>query len=879
MSVYSRSALLSLAVAAALGQVATTASAQALEEIVVTARKTQESLQDAPVAVSAVTNQTIEDMGIRNVNDLANTTSGLSFSKAFGRTTDRPVIRGQSNVLAGVQFGVESGVAYFVDGVYWPGDIQGLDMNSLQRVEVIKGPQSALYGRNTYSGAINFIVAPPTEDVEAYVKASLAQYGEQDYSFSVGSSFWDDKFGARFYARSYNYDGQYKNSLTNHLVGAESTDSGGLYLTFKPIEDLKFSSNMIYRQDDDGPLALFLTSATANNCKPGYRSTYYRDPPGAATRGPTANQYYCGVIPPGVVALNTDPIAATATTAAVPDGTAFDGVETDEYFGTLRADWDIVGSGWTVTSLTGYRSYDNKFGTDSDHSNYYAVVPSFNPAINNFQTPPVGSPQEKEPLFANTNRDVIRSTSTEFRIASPADKRLRGMAGYYWYDYKDTGKDLTFADPNNGDRDYVETISDEAWFGMLSFDFTEGLTLSAEIRYMDETKERWEYCSTAASTGDYNAWTNTCTNYSFTIKPGNPVPGQPAYYSKPLGTVNYHEKADFTSTTPRVTLDWQINENNMLYFVYAKGAKPGGLNGIAGKTIGLPDYKQETSDNYEIGNKLTMFDNRMRLNTAIYYIDASDVQFTQSVPSPTGQGAVTSIATNQGGGETYGLEADLQAAITEAITLSAAYTYTHTEITKGCDDFQFALNTGGVIYNPSLGTVPECSIKGNQYPLVPEQMANMALNYDAPLEGFAGLSLISNFSVSYEGSKYIQVHNLAETGDTTLVNLRLGVRSDNGWQVVAFGRNLTDNDTIPMATRWFDLRTGSAWPGSSSGAPCVPATSLVPCNGPATSPVGYPVTGPAGKAGGADTGSPRAFFGALRPGRTFGIEFRYDFRL
>jgi hypothetical protein len=145
-------------------------------------------------------------------------------------------------------------------------------------------------------------------------------------------------------------------------------------------------------------------------------------------------------------------------------------------------------------------------------------------------------------------------------------------------------------------------------------------------------------------------------------------------------------------------------------------------------------------------------------------------------------------------------------------------------------------------------------------------MANFSLNYDSPMEWGEGLNLISNLGVSYEDSKYVQVHNLAETGETTLVNLRLGVRSDNGWSVVAYGRNLTDSDTIPLATRWFDLRTGST--NITPGVPCNPATATVPCGPPATSPAGYPVTGAPGTAGGADTGSPRAFFGALRRGRT-----------
>jgi outer membrane receptor protein involved in Fe transport len=849
MSRYSRSAFLGFAVAAALGQVPAPVSAQELEEIIVTARKTEEALMSAPVAVSAFTASTIEEKGLTNINDIAQFTPGLSFSQAFGRTTDRPVIRGQSNVLAGVQFGVESGAAYFVDGVYFPGDIQGIDLNSLERVEVIRGPQSALYGRNTYSGAINFITRQPTEDLEARVRAVAAQYGEQDYSFSVGSSFFDDKFGAKLFARSFSYDGEYKNTLTGRKVGSESTKSLGLSLNWQPIDDLEFLANGFYREDDDGPLALFLQPSSMNNCKPGYRSPAYR----SVAPGSNPNQYFCGVVKPGTVALNTDPIAATGGR----DGTAFDGVETDEYFGTLRADWNIAGSGWMVTSLSGYRDYENRFGTDSDHSNAFVLTPNFNPATGAPAIPAIGAPNEKEPLFANTNRNDIRSLSTELRIASPQDRRLRGLAGYYYYDYEDDGSDLTFASPVNGIADYTETVKDEAFFGLVAFDFTDSLTLTAEVRYSEETKERQEYCSTAPSTGDYNPWTNSCTNRSATITPTNPL-----YYNRPLGTVLYDQEAKFDSTTPRVTLDWQITDSTMVYAVYAQGAKPGGLNGIAGVTANVPTYDQEESDNYELGTKLSLFDNRMRLGAAVFFTQATDVQFTQALVNPGTQGAVTSIATNQGEGEIMGIELDLQAAITEALTLSASYSFTDTEITKGCDDFQHVLNTGGIVYNPADGTVAACDISGNRYPLAPEETASLAFNYDAPLAVGNGLSLVSNFSMSYEGSKYVQVHNLAETGNTTLVNLRIGVRSDNGWSIIAFGRNLTDNDTIPMATRWFDLRTGSARICSSTVTTnCIPASPTP------------------GRPGGGDVGSPRAFFGALRKGRTFGVEFTYDFKL
>jgi outer membrane receptor protein involved in Fe transport len=881
MSRIKNSTLLSLAVASALGQVATSAMAQQLEEVIVTARKTEESLQTAPVAVSAFTAKAIEEQGLRSINDLARYTPGLSFSQAFGRSTDRPVVRGQSNVLAGVQFGVESGTAYFIDGVYFPGDIQGIDMNALQRVEVVKGPQSALYGRNTYAGAINFVTRPPTEDLEANVKASFEDYQSHDYSFSVGSSFFNDSFGARVFARDHKYGGQYENSLTGKKVGDESTKSLGLSLTWHPFDDFKASSNLFYREDRDGPLALFLTSANDNNCMPGYRSTYYRNPPGPATRGTNPNQYYCGVIAPGTVALNTDPLLVTDTLGStmMRDGTAFDGVDTKEAFGSLRLDWDIAGSGWVVTSLSGLRDYKNRFGTDSDHSNAFTLLPNFNPgipAVSPFfgqAIPAPGSPSEKEPLFANTNRDDVNSLSTELRLASPQDRRLRGMVGYYYYDYKDKGYDLTFAQPVKGPQSYEETVKDNAVFGLVAFDITPSLTLTAEARYMEEKKTRDEFCS--SDTGDYNYWTFTCTNRSFSI-----TPTSPNYYNRPLGTPLYGDEVKFTSTTPRVTLDWQATPDTMFYGVFSQGAKPGGLNGAAGLLVEKPEYKQETSNNFEVGTKMTMADNRVRVNIAAYFTDAKDVQFTQALPTGGGN-AVTSIATNQGEGQIYGVEFETQAALTDALTVSAGYSYVHTEITKGCDDFEYTLNTGGLVYNPSLGNVKECDISGNRYPLAPEQNGSLVFNYDAPMKAREGLNLVSNFGVSYEGSKYVQVHNLAQTGETTLVNLRFGVRSDNGWSIIAYGKNLTDVETIPMATRWFDLRTGSAY---STPPGCTPA-ALVPCGPAATppgtgpTPTGYPVTGAPGQRGGADTGSPRAFFGALRPGRTFGIEFRYDFKL
>ena len=137
--------VVSLGASALAGQTAiaqsggATAQGPSLEEVVVTARKREESLQDVPLPVTALTEADISNRQVTSLDDVAKFTPGLVFSKVFGRATERPVVRGLASVLAGTNASVETGVAYFVDGVYYPGDIQSLDMNDVARVEVIRG--------------------------------------------------------------------------------------------------------------------------------------------------------------------------------------------------------------------------------------------------------------------------------------------------------------------------------------------------------------------------------------------------------------------------------------------------------------------------------------------------------------------------------------------------------------------------------------------------------------------------------------------------------------------------------------------------------------------------------------------------------------------
>jgi len=777
------------------------AESPAIQDIIVTARKTEERLNDAPVAVTAFTAEVLEDRNLRDLNDIASFTPGLSFSQAFGRSTDRPVIRGLSNVLAGVQFGVESGASIFVDGALFRGDIQTLNFDALERIEVIKGPQSALYGRNTYAGAINFITKTPGNKFRGQVKGRLAENEEYEITAGLDIPIAPDLLAVRVDGRYFTYGGEYRNQLTGKKVGSEESSSiaGTLYAT--PDENVTIRARLQYSKDDDGPIAFFLQPASENNCRPGFRSAAFRR--GGTLTSTNANQYFCGVIRPRpeLVQLNTDRLAD-----GTPDGTAFDGVEVDRWFATINADWDINGSGVILNGIGSYRDEKLLFGSDSDFSNANIFF---------------GNPATTEPLFANTTRSDIEDYSIEARLTTPQDLPLRGLIGFYTYDFTDIGRDLTFNAPRAGEPYGTAgsdrpTVDNSAVFMRVEGDILPNLTVGAEGRIFTETKRLIEFGARGVRS----------------------------------------EQPEFRTdgVDPRFTIDWKPTPETLLYAIYAEGTKPGGLNGGAGTSIGRPAYGDENLKGGEIGLKQGLFRNRVQVNLSAYYNDVSNVQLTTSVPNPSGVGALTSVVTNQGNAEVKGLEVEIQAAPLRQLNLSATYAYIDAKFTAGCDDFEYVLNSGGFRIsdseNPTPAEAPLCSIEGKRLPLGSPHQASVSADWKDALT--PDLDYMINVNASYEASKFIQVHNLAETGDTVLVNAKVGIGGER-WEVSLFGRNLTNEDSIPLATRWFDLRYGFA------------------------PRVGGPGGIPPAVIGRADTGLPRAFFTALRKGRSFGVEAKFKF--
>lgn len=839
-------ALVGLVASAAVPAAAQGSTDEARTEIVVSARKIDESLQDAPVSVTALTEEALAERNVQSVDDLAKFAPGLSFSKAFGRSGDRPVVRGQSNVLANVQFGVESGTAYFVDGIYYPTTLQSLDFNLVERVEVIRGPQSALYGRNTYAGAINFITKEPGDDHFLRLSGRAAEGGEFQYSATLGGPIIGDTLGGLVTGRYYDYQGQYTNELTGLKVGNEQSWNVAGILSFRPFDGLRAKARLSYQQDNDGPLALFLQGSAENNCFPGFRSNFYRSGgvlnSGALATSPGAlnkNQYFCGVIKPGPVRLNTQPIGAAANQQ---DGTAFDGVERELLVTGVNIDWDLV-EGLTLHSSTGYRTETQKFGTDSDHSDANVFL---------------GNPFLTEPLFANSSRNELRDWSQELRLQWEPMEQVRLVGGGFYYFGEDKNVDITktsgeagvfFGQPSLGASSTVNlgsgvgvdpgctatatcssraTVKNWAVFGLAEIKPTENLGVTGELRYMEETKGLSQYGGTGVL--QFNG----------------------------VNTENY--------VTPRVTANWQATSDILLFAVWSKGVKPGGFNGTAGVTVGRPTYAPERATNYEVGIKSSWLDGRLTANLSGYRIDASDVQLTTAVPSSTT--AVNSIATNQGQGKTWGMESEFNYRLDDNWNFTATYAYTSPKFTAGCDQDQWIFTSGGgnffgmgdprtTQFNGVFGGVASCDITGKQYPLTSKHQASFNVGYTKPVAG--GFDFFSNLNGTYESSKFVQVHNAAETGDAFVLGGQIGIRGDR-WSANIFGRNITNEDAIAIATRWFDLRYG--------GAAAAPPTSVAGLNR---------IIADGGSSTTATTGSPRGLFGSLRRPRQLGVELSYEF--
>ncbi len=373
----------------------------------------------------------IESAGLRNAEDVASLTPGFNMAPLFSGDGSTPVIRGLSTTIG------EANVGFFVDGVY-AGSRQTMSNllgNFIQRIEVAKGPQSALYGRNTFGGAINYVTRQPSNEFEGEVEASYGSDGKQGLRATMGGPIGGSGFFFRLVVMSDEFDGFYKNELTGGHQDDRDTKGALGTIAFKG-ENIDVALNVVVSKVDDGDSPLRFEE---NN---DFFFSFAGLPPDF--------QMFTGEVP------------------AHKDGFAYTpgGVERDQVFTSLKIDWDFGPA--TFTSITGYNDFSNDRSTDTDYS-------------------------AREYHYTTANNDV-NEFNQEFRLTSNSDSRVRWMAGAYAYSLEDDGESNAayqgfLLGIFGGLHSQVSQETDTwAIFGSLDWDFTDSLTLSLAARYSNEEK-------------------------------------------------------------------------------------------------------------------------------------------------------------------------------------------------------------------------------------------------------------------------------------------------------------------------------------------------------------------------------------------------------
>ncbi len=666
----------------------------ALEEIVVTARKTEERLQEVPLSITAFSSRDLTERGLNDLTDVSNFTPGFQFEKfnRFGVQGggSRPVIRGQSQILG------EANASIFIDGIQYSDSILSFPFDIVDRVEVIKGPQAALFGRATFAGAVNIVTKKGTNDFENKISGRVAEYDDYEINLMSRGPIVEDKVFYMVHGRYYDKGGQYRNTVTGDKVGQEESINFNASLEFRPSDAFTAVLSGGYGEDNDGGASVTLQERTENNC--------FLD---------IARQYYCGeVVEQNEVELNSD---------LWPDGTF--GLDKDVVRLSAKLEYDL--DGLTITSNTGYFASNSRYGFDADFTGAVA------------------------PLGGGFNRIAVGSRdewSTELLIQTSSEERLRGLAGVYYYKSRfDFREDRLNGSTNDSGEARVDNW---AVFSKIDFDITERITASGELRYAED-------------------------------KIGNDNPARVA---------NPFVESTFKSWSPRFTVDWQVNDESLVYSSVAKGNKPGFINAAQGIPPEFLAASEEKSWNYEIGTKNTLLDGRMTLNAALYYIDWTNQQLTTNVI--LANGLPQSAVVNAGETKVEGFEIEMTNAFTDHFTGGFGYNLSDAKF-KVFDDPEYGTFFG----NPSVA--------GNQTPNSSKHQFNLFGRYSYPVAD--GIDAFLRGDFSYAERKYAQIFNLAHTGDQKLLNVKVGLEADD-WLVTLFVNNVTDDRTPTSVVRYVDFQ-------------------------------------------------------------------------
>jgi iron complex outermembrane receptor protein len=587
-------------------------------DIVVTAQRREERLQQVPLSVSALSAASLEERGVANLRNITNFVPNVELS-----VSNRPTAGGSAYAawIRGVgsgdySFPTDPGIGLYLDNIYMARTLGGLlTLSDIERVEVLRGPQGTLYGRNTIGGAVNIVTrAPSLTKFSGELVGRVGTRGRIDGTASISAPLIEDVLGIKLSAGSFNQGGVGRRLITGERMNNENRLVFRAGLLFQPTSDFSVDIRADYsRQRNRGSLAQIAEFYNTPAAIARYNT--YAAPVRAAELGLPAGTIYDGrwVAPDGYSTYSNSPV--------------LDNYDTGGASGVVK--WDIADD-VSLKSITGWRQIDTRIRVDGDNSPFL-----------------VSSTDE-------TFTDQQFSQELQFN-ASFWDDRMKFVAGLFYF--HETGKSQKFSQNYHGvyqvtgvASDARDTITNQdydaksyAAFWQLDAELVRSLTLTLGGRINRDEK-----------------------TFAMEVL----LPERNAV-SVPFSS----RSTSWDSFTPKVGLNWKPTEDLMFYASYSKGFKSGGF-GLPTATSPATAYEPETLTTTEVGVKSQWLDRHITANLALWKSDWKDIQFNIIIPVGTGQVNVTQ---NGGSAHLKGFEAEFNARTDFGLSanLGIGYTESH----------------------------------------------------------------------------------------------------------------------------------------------------------------------------------------------------------
>lgn len=707
------------------------AAIEGSDDIVVTAQKREQSLSDVSLSVSAVGGDQLANTQTAGIESLQNLVPSVSFGNDFNFA--KLFIRGIG--LNSSLPGVDPSVALHVDGaVVSLAQAQLGSMFDLDRVEVLRGPQGTLYGRNATGGAVNLITAKPTDEVEGYVRLTV---GGDDLNLvgeaAIGGPLTDTIRG-RVAFRAVKRDGYGVNELTGSDIDNANQFSTRAHLEFLPSESVSILLSGEYHTEDDRSLAIK------------FREVSF---PGVLDDANPANDSL------SALGQRTNADGSQASFASNPRNlrTNFDPIN-------RRDQWALTGlitveasDALTLKSLTSYRDFEAIFFHDFDMSSYLgyplAQTNALQQSANHWQ--PVFQHQFSEELQLNLDTD-----------------RLHGVFGLFYLDEtieveNHIGFDvLTNSDPWRVGFDGRLDVKTWAAFANLTFDLSDQFSIKAGARYS------WEKRHLANQAGLGSAALNMFV----------------------LDTLQWDHSKSWNDFSPSLGLEYRPNDDLLIYGNWSRGFKSGtaeiGSTRRLSTTQPLPFVDPEKVEAFEVGLKSS--GGPVQFNVAAFYQTLKNGQFSLTRPIPTPP-FFTSTLTNAAESESYGVEVESRLRLSNAFRINASVAWLHSEFTS----FFSRDPLNPALFGPGGGAVPDSDLSGNKTRMSPTWSVNLNPTYELTLGNGGSLSLGGNFA--YRSKQYHTEFNddrLSQDGYIMLDANILYEAPDGAFTTNLWVKNLTD---------------------------------------------------------------------------------------